>query len=142
MKIFTSLNGALALSFAHLLIELWRALLDFSFTFPNFTKSNESQMLIASLVYVAMFAIWMLGLRNAGSGNRGRLIAALVVGILFLLGIDLGTILFYCPGGCSHAAFNIAAWVGAIVGLLAVVALAMVIRRRNQTDAVSKTASV
>lgn len=131
MKIFTSLISALALSFAHLLIELWRAFLDFSFVLPNFTKGNENQTLIASLVYAAMFAVWMLGLRNAGSGSRGGLIAALAIGILFLLGIDLGTILFYCPGGCSHAAFNIAAWAGAIVGLLAVVALTMALRRKG-----------
>ena len=78
-----------------------------------------------------MFAIWMLGLRNAGSGRRGGLIAALVVGILFLLAIDLGTILFYCPGGCSRAAFNIASWGGLVVGVLAIVALAMALRRKG-----------
>ena len=57
--------------------------------------------------------------------------AAWVVGILFLLAIDLGTILFYCPGGCSRAAFNIASWGGLVVGVLAVVALAMALRRKG-----------
>ena len=128
---FTSLGGAIALSFAHLMIELWRAFLDFSFLVPVYAKNDEGPVLVSSLVYVALFAIWMLGLRNAGSGRRGGLIAAWVVGILFLLGIDLGTILFYCPGGCSHAAFIIASWGGLVVGVLAIVALAMALRRKG-----------
>ena len=123
---FTSLNGALMLSFVALLIELWRGFLDFAFIYPNEMKGME---VIASIVYVVLFGIWAFGLNQGQQSKRAGMIAALVIGLLFLLGIDLGTILFYCPGGCVRAEFNYLAWAGLVVGTLAIVALALQIRK-------------
>lgn len=123
---FTSLNGALMLSFVALLIELWRGFLDFAFIYPNELKGME---VIASIVYVVVFGIWAFGLNQGQQSKRAGMIAALVIGLLFLLGIDLGTILFYCRGGCVRAEFNYSAWAGLVVGTLAIVALALQIRK-------------
>lgn len=125
---FTSLNGALALSFAALLIELWRGLLDFAFVYPYNTKGME---VIIATVYVVLFGIWLYGLNKAQQSKRAGIIAALVIGLLFVLGIDLGTILFYCRAGCTHVEFNYAAWAGLVVGALAVVALVLQLSQKK-----------
>ena len=121
---FTSLNGALTLSFAALLIELWRAFLDFAFVLPNDAKGYE---VIAATVYVALFGVWLVGLHKAHEARWG-IIAALGIGLLAVLGIDVGSLLFYCPGGCSRVEFNLASWAGLVIGTLAVVALALQLR--------------
>jgi len=53
-----------------------------------------------------------------------------VVGALFLLGIDVGTIFVYCPGGgCGPFVFDLTTWAGLVVGLLAEIALALQLRQ-------------
>ena len=121
---FTSLNGALTLSFAALLVELWRAFLDFTFVYPNAMKGYE---VVSATVYVVLFGIWLVGLHKAREA-RWAIIAALVVGLLFVLGMDVGSLLFYCPGGCSRVEFNLASWGGLVIGALAVIALALQLR--------------
>jgi hypothetical protein len=124
MKTFTSLNGALTLTALAWLSELWRAFLDFAFILPGNAKGYE---VAAATVYVILFGIWLVGLRKAQEARWG-IIAALGVGLLALLGIDVGTIVFYCPGGCSRAEFNLASWAGLVIGTLAVIALALQLR--------------
>lgn len=92
-----SLSGAVALSFAHLLVEMWRGFNDFSFYYPE--DFGSSALPLAAAVYTLVFAFWLVGLVNGRQGKRGGILTALVVGALFWLGIDLGTLLFYCPGG-------------------------------------------
>lgn len=124
----TSLNGALTLSFVALLIELWRGLLDFAFVYPYDAKGLE---VITATVYVVLFAVWLLGLNKAQQGKRAGILAALVVGLLYVLGIDLGTIFFYCRAGCAHIEFNYSAWAGLVIGGLGVVALALQVGKRG-----------
>lgn len=131
---FTSLTGAITLSAIALLIELFRAFFDFAYVLPNeFAKTTEL-MTLTALVYVVVFGVWGWGLLASQGGGRAGIIAALVVGALFLLVIDVGTIFFYCPGGCSLFVFNLATWAGLVVGLLAVIALAIQLRQWKAAD--------
>lgn len=125
---FTSLNGALTLSFVALLLELWRGFLDFAFIYPNEMKGMEIGI---AIVYVVLLGIWIYGLNSARQSHRAGILAALVVGLLYVLGIDVGTIFFYCRNGCVRAEFNYTSWAGLLVGLLAVVALAVQVRKKG-----------
>ena len=125
-----SLSIALAFSFIHFLMELWRGFLDFSFVFPQeFSRGSTTLVGIFALLYTLVFAIWLLGLRNAQQGKKGGVITALLIGALFWVGIDLGTIFLYCPGGCSEAMFNIGTYAALIVGAMALVSLAANLRQ-------------
>lgn len=132
---FASSTGAITLSFVALLIELPRAFLDFAFELPGFTGGGEGPMILAAAVYTLLFGVWIIGLFKARQSQRAGLITALAIGLLFVLGIDLDTIFFYCPGGCAFAAFDLASWLGLIVGTLAVIALGAQLRvpRTQQT---------
>lgn len=121
---FTTVEGAVTLSAIALLIELFRAFLDFVYVYPDEFPKTAEVMAATALVYVVLFGIWGKGLSIAAAGNRTGIIAALVVGALFVLGIDAGTILFYCPGGCSPLIFSLTSWAGLVVGAMAVIALA------------------
>ncbi len=124
---FTSLNGAITLSFLALLIELFRAFLDFAIIFPNALKGME---VAGALVYAIVFGIWGAGLLAARGASRAGLAAAFVVGLLFWLGLDWTTTLpIICPNGCATIWFNIAAGADLIVGGLALLALALQFRR-------------
>ena len=81
--------------------------------------------------YAVLLAGWAYALHTASRGSRGGLIAAFALNALFWLGISIGTLSFYCPGGCSMALLNIANWLNLILGLLAGVALAMVLWRKQ-----------
>lgn len=130
MKLWiTSLSGALALSFIHFVLELWRGFLDFAFILPEFSGESTGSMALIALGYTLVFGLWLLGLANARQGKRGGVIAAIVVGALFWLGVDLGTIFFYCPGGCEAAVFDITTYAALIVGALALFGLAANLRR-------------
>jgi hypothetical protein len=75
MKIWiTSLSGALALSFTHFLLELWRGFLDFSFVLPGYSGGSTGNMTLYALGYTLVFASWLLGLANAQQGKRGGVI--------------------------------------------------------------------
>jgi hypothetical protein len=129
MKIWiTSLSGAIALSFTHFLLELWRGFLDFSLILPDFSAGSTGSIALFALVYTLVFAFWLLGLANARQGKRGGIIAALIIGALFWVGIDLGTIFFYCRGGCSEVVFDIETYAALIVGALALYGLATNLR--------------
>jgi len=127
----TSLTGAIALSFVHLLLELWRGFLDFAYVLPEFSSGKTSNMALYSLLYTVIFAIWLIGLRNARQGKRGGIIVAIVIGALFWLGLDLSTIFFYCPGGCEKAVFNYSTYTSLIVGALALYGLFMNLRQKS-----------
>jgi hypothetical protein len=126
---FMSLTGAITLSAIALLIELFRAFLDFAYILPNEFATSTELMTLTALVYVVVFGVWGRGLFAAQGGGRAGIVAALVVGALFLVAIDVGTIFFYCPGGCSLFLFNLATWAGLVLGLLAVIALAFQLRQ-------------
>jgi hypothetical protein len=125
---FTSLNGAITLSFAALLIELFRGFLDFALIYPKQFKGME---LIAAVFYTIVFGIWAASLIAARGNSRVGLMAAFGVGLLFWLGLDWTTTLpIICPNGCETIWFNIAAGVGLVVGALALVALGLQIWRK------------
>lgn len=130
MKLWiTSLSGALALSFIHFVLELWRGFLDFAFILTEFSGGSTGNMALIALGYTLVFAAWLLGLANARQGKRGGIIAAIAVGALFWLGVDLGTIFFYCPGGCEAIVFDVGTYAALIVGALALFGLAASLRR-------------
>lgn len=132
MKIWNiSLSGAVALSFVHFLLELWRGFLDFSFVLPDFSGGSIASLALAALGYTLVFAVWLLGLANARQRKRGGVTAAIVIGALFWVGVDFGTILFYCPGGCEAIVFDITTYAALIVGALALVGLGTNLRRRG-----------
>ena len=54
----SSLAGASILSFAHLLLEMWRGFLDFSLVLPQFAGDSTSNLALYGLVYTAIFAGW------------------------------------------------------------------------------------
>lgn len=128
MKTLTSLSSAIALSFVHLLLEMWRGFLDFSLVYPGFARGNTGSLALYGLVYTVMLAAWLLGLAGARQGSRGGIIAAIVFGALFWVGLDWGTVFFYCPGGCSHIVFDITSYVALGVGALALFGLAANLR--------------
>ena len=128
----TSLSGALTLSFVPVLLALWRGFLDFSFVLPELAGGSTASMALYALIYTAVFAAWLLGLGNARQGKRGGIIGALAVGALLWVGVDLGTIFFYCPGGCQEVVFDITTYVALIVGALALYGLAMNLRRSSE----------
>jgi len=127
----TSLTGAVVLAFIHLLFELWRGFLDFAYVLPEFSSGKTGNMALYGLLYTVVFAIWIIGLRNAEQGKRGGIITAIVLGVLFWLGLDLSTIIFYCPGGCEEAVFDYSTYTSLIVGALALYGLALNLRQKN-----------
>lgn len=127
---FASLTGAITLAFAALLIELFRALLDFAIVLPQFAGS-ETQLVIAAALYTGLFGLWAAGLLWAQAGRRAGLLTAFGLGLLFWLGLDWTTTLpIMCPNGCDSVWFNIAAGVDLVVGGAALVALALQLRRK------------
>lgn len=126
-----SLTGAVVLSFVHLLLELWRGFLDFAYVLPDYSNGRTSNMALYGLLYTVIFAIWLIGLRNAGQGKRGGIITAIVLGVLFWLGLDMSTIFFYCPGGCEEAVFDYSTYTSLVVGGLALYGLFVNLRQKN-----------
>ena len=126
-----SLTGAVVLAFAHFLLELWRSFLDFAYVLPEYSSGKTGNMALYGLLYTVVFAIWIIGLQHAGQGKRGGIITAIVLGALFWLGLDLSTILFYCPGGCEEAVFNYSTYTSLIVGAFALFGLAVNLRQKS-----------
>jgi hypothetical protein len=135
MKTFTSLNGALALTALAWLSQLWRALIDATQGFYSGATAGSS-LVTFTLVYTAFLAGWAYAMYSASRGSRGGVIATFALNALFWLGISVGTLFFYCPGWCSNSIVNAANLLNLILGLLAGVALALVLWRRNQTASV------
>jgi hypothetical protein len=127
-NLFTSLNGAIALSFAALLIELFRGFIDSMFVYSVEFKGME---LILAVVYTFVFGVWGAGLFVAREGKRWGIMAAFVIGLLFWMGEDwLTTLPVLCPNGCNTIWSNIAALAGLLIGGLALFALGLQIWRK------------
>jgi|CXWL01.1.fsa_nt_gi hypothetical protein len=132
MKTFTSLNGALALTALAWFSELWRTVIDATQQF--YVPASRDALSLGSLAYVALLAWWVYALHTATRGSQGGLMTAFALNALFWLGIPIGTVFFYCTGPCVASAgivFNIANWLNLILGLLAGVALALVLWRKG-----------
>lgn len=143
MKIwFTSLNGALTLSALALLTELWRGFLDAMFIIPN-EFSQDNAMHLYALIYTLLFAGWTWSLISAARGSRRGLIAAFIINGFVWLMVPVSTLLFFCPVDCLAEAgwiFGLANTLNLLFGLLAAIALALQLRRDNQTSLVGETA--
>lgn len=114
-----SLSGAITLAFVHFLLELWRGMMDFSLVLPDYYGADATGLALIAVLYTAVFAVWLFGLDRARQGKRNGIIAALVVGALFWVGVDISTVLFYCPGGCEAAVLDIATYIALVIGALA-----------------------
>ncbi len=123
---FTSLNGAITLSTMALLAELWRAFVDFENEYSNFL-SGTGQVLLATLIYTALFGSWAWVLVRAMPGSRGALIAALIINLLFLLVLPIGSLVSFCPSPCAELwpVMELANWINLIFGLLATASVAL-----------------
>ena len=132
MKIFTSLNGALALTALAWLSELWRTAIDATQQF--YMPASRDVTGLYALVYIAFLAWWAYALHTATRGSRGGLMTAFALNALFWLGIPVGTVLFYCTGECAAGAgivFNTVNWLNLILGLLAAVALVLQLTQKK-----------
>ena len=127
---FTSVNGAVTLSVIALLTELWRAFVDFQYEYAQVIKSMGA-LLLATLLYSALFAGWAWALLRAMRGSRSALIAVLILNLLVLLAIPVGTLVAYCPSPCGELwpLMELAYWINLLFGLLATVALALQLRQ-------------
>jgi len=126
---FTSLNGALALSFCAVLVFLWSALLDMSLVYPAFGL-NMQQMGLLALIFTALIGLWLWALAAAMRGSRRGLVAATIFAILLSL-YALMDWISYCPTTCPR--LPIYYLVNALnlgLGLVASIALVMQIRKR------------
>lgn len=134
---FTSLNTAIMLSAVAWLTELWRAWLDMLFEYPSGSVHAEidgGSTLAVTLIYTAVFAGWAYSLHAATRGNRGALLATLVLNTFIWLAMPVGWSTAYCTGDCSSSAgilFNIANWLNLIFGLLAAVVLVLQLRSKK-----------
>src|SRR5512147_1749098 len=126
---FISLNGAITLTVIALLTELWRAFVDFQYEYSNFLNSMGA-LLLATLLYTALFGGWAWALLRAMRGSRSALIAALIINLLFLLALPIGTLVAYCPSPCPELwpLMELANWINLLFGLLATIALALTLR--------------
>jgi hypothetical protein len=127
MHWFKSLNGAITLSFAALLIELFRGFIDFAFLYSTEFKGIE---IIMAFFYVFIFGVWGASLFAAREGKRWGIIAAFVIGLVFWIGEDWMTILVFCPNGCNTIWAPTASLVGLVIGGLALIALGLQIWRK------------
>ena len=126
----TSLNGAITLAVIALLTELWRAFVDFQHQYSIFFNTMGI-LLLATLLYTALFGGWAWALLRAMRASRSALIAALIINLLFLLAIPVGTLVAYCPSPCRELwpLMELANWINLLFGLLATVALALQLRQ-------------
>ncbi len=123
---FMSLNGAVGLSVIALLTELWRAFMDFQNEYSNFL-SSAGAVLLATLLYTALFGGWAWALLHASRGNRSASIAALIINVLVLLVLPVGSLVSFCPSPCWELwpLFELANWINLLFGLLATATLAL-----------------
>ena len=127
-SLFTSLSGAITLSFAALLIELFRGFIDSMFVYPFDFRGSE---LVLAVVSTIIFGIWGAALFAAREGMRWGLIAAFAIGLFLWVTQDWGTILVYCSNGCNSMWSMITAYAGLLVGGLALIALGLQLWRKR-----------
>ena len=130
---FTSLNGAITLSVIALLTEVWRTLVDSLTEYPRFVPTLNAAAL-AALFFTVYLGGWAWTLVAAARGSRRGLIAALVLSVVIWLAIPVPTFPVYCPPGpCWEkvgAPFIIVNTLMVVVGLLAIIALALQLARK------------
>lgn len=134
---FTSRDGAFTLAVMALLAQLWWAFVDFQYQYASLLTSVGA-VLLASLLYTALFAGWARALLGVMRGSRGALVAALIFNLLFLLVIPVGGLVAYCPSPCQELwpLMELANWLNLVLGLLATAALALQLRRKRVAAAV------
>lgn len=127
MNWFKSLNGAITLAFAALLIELFRGFIDFAFLYSTEFKGIE---IIMAFVYTIIFGVWGAGMFAAREARRWGIITAFVIGLVFWIGEDWMTILVFCPNGCNTIWAQNGSLAGLVIGGLALIALGIQIWRK------------
>lgn len=125
---FTSVNGAITLSFAALLIELFRGFIDSMFVYPVEFKGAGLALAVG---YTIAFGVWGAALFAARERKRWGLIAAFAIGLLLWIAQDWMTILVFCPNGCNTIWSTIAALMDLVIGGLALIALGLQIWRKR-----------
>lgn len=126
---FTSLNGALVISFCAVLVFLWSALLDMALVWAPFNLSMW-QIGLAALILTGLIGLWLWALAAAMRGSRRALIAALIFSVLLVL-YALMDWISYCPTTCPRLPiYYLVNALNLSLGFVATVALVMQIRKR------------
>ena len=123
MNFISSKNLAIGLSFAALLTEMWRGMLDAMFVLPV-DFSDPATMELAAIIYALLFGGWGLALALAWRGSRRAMISNLGINLLIVLAIPVGWLFFYCTAECRAEAgiFNLANTLNLVLGTLAAIA--------------------
>ncbi len=97
-----SLAGAVALSFGHLLLDMWHAFMDFAYIFPDYGEPRPAASGLNALARAAIFGAWLASLASACLGKRARIVGAPAVAAFAPAGLDTVAIIS-CPkrGVCS-----------------------------------------
>jgi hypothetical protein len=132
---FKSLRGAMMLSTATLISEVWRIFLDAMFIFPT-DIGDPNLMHLGALIATLLFSGWTWSLIVAAQGRRGGLIAAFAINLIVLFIIPVSWLFFYCPVDCQAQAglFNLANTLNLIFGLLAAISLGLQFRKSAQVS--------
>lgn len=126
---FTSLTGALVISFCAVLVFLWSALLDMALVWAPFNLSVW-QIGFTALFLTGLIGLWLWALAAAMSGSRRGLIGAAIFAILLVLYALMDWITF-CPTTCPRLPiYYLVNALNLSFGLAASIALVMQIRRR------------
>lgn len=130
---FTSLNGALVISFCAVLAFLWSALLDMSLVWATFNLSMW-QIGFGALILVGIVGLWLWGLAATLRGSRRGLVTAIIFAILLAL-YALMDWIAYCPTTCPRLpVYYLANALNLGLGLAASVALVIQIRKPMRAD--------
>lgn len=116
---FTSLNGALTLSVAALMVFLGRTFIDFYYVYGEFGL-GVGLVALVNLINLALFGGWIWALIAAAQGSRRGWLAAFGFSLFFLLVIAVGTLVSYCPSPCPTGwpIGEIFIWLSLVFGLL------------------------
>lgn len=128
-------KGAVALTTAALITELWRGFLDAMFVLPN-DFGDAGTMNLAAVIFTVLFAVWAWSLFAAWRGSRPGLAVAFVINALVVLAVPVGWLFFYCPAACRAEAgvFNLANTLNLLLGVLAAVALGFQLWQRPDLE--------
>jgi len=131
----TSLNGTIALSVVALLTFLGRAFMDWRYEYPNQDPTGNWDTFTA-LIYMVLVGGWLWGLLAATRGTRRGLIVCLIAVLLLDVAFALVTYFFFCPPWTACTGWPNAwpwNWSNLISGVIAAVAIAFQLRRKNAT---------
>jgi hypothetical protein len=116
----TSLTAVIALNLISFINFIARSLLDWRYVYPDFIPPGSNQTIFGAVLYLFIFGVWFWGLIATAQSSRGALIMMMIFNLVFLLGVGLGTTLYFCPSPCPviWPVSEVINWSNIIFGLL------------------------